>query len=70
MCSSDLDRIIWGSNWPHPAGSTAPLRPVNEVTPDLQVDDGRILNLLPVWEPDPKIREKILVHNPARLYRF
>jgi len=28
------------------------------------------LNLLPVWAPDPAIRKKILVDNPARLYGF
>jgi predicted TIM-barrel fold metal-dependent hydrolase len=35
-----------------------------------QVDDGLVLNLLPVWAPDPAIRKKILVDNPARLYGF
>ena len=39
-----------------------------EVTPLLQIDDGRLLNLLPVWAPDATIRQKILVTNPARLY--
>jgi hypothetical protein len=28
------------------------------------------LNQLPVWAPDAAIRKKILVDNPARLYRF
>ncbi len=70
LISANPDRILWGSDWPHPAGTTTPTRPVNEVTPHLDVDDGRVLNLLPVWEPDPKIRQKILVDNPGRLYRF
>jgi len=29
-----------------------------------------VLNLLPKWVPDPAIRKKILVDNPARLYGF
>jgi predicted TIM-barrel fold metal-dependent hydrolase len=40
------------------------------VTSLLQIDDGRLLNQLPVWAPDPAIRKKILVDNPARLYGF
>ena len=34
------------------------------------IDDGALLNQLPVWEPDAAIRKKILVDNPARLYGF
>jgi predicted TIM-barrel fold metal-dependent hydrolase len=36
----------------------------------LQIDDGRLMNQLPVWVPDRAIRKKILVDNPARLYGF
>jgi predicted TIM-barrel fold metal-dependent hydrolase len=36
-------------------------------TPLLPIDDGRLLNQLPVWAPEPAIRHKILVDNPARL---
>ena len=32
--------------------------------------DGRLLNQLPVWAPDPAVRKKILVDNPARLYDY
>ena len=44
-----------------------PGRSPTEVTPLLQIDDGRLLNQLPVWAPDPMIRKKILVDNPVRL---
>jgi predicted TIM-barrel fold metal-dependent hydrolase len=40
------------------------------VTPLWQVDDGLVLNLLPIWVPDPVVRRKILADNPARLYEF
>ncbi len=43
---------------------------VTDVTPLHQIDDGRLLNQLPVWAPDAAIRQKILVDNPARLYGF
>ena len=72
LIAANPDRILWGSDWPHPAGSAtgSNKRPVSEVTPHIEVDDGHVLNLLPVWAPDSKIREKILVDNPARLYQF
>jgi len=41
-----------------------------DVTPLLQIDDGRLLNQFPVWAPDAGIRKRILVDNPARLYGF
>jgi predicted TIM-barrel fold metal-dependent hydrolase len=38
--------------------------------PMFAIDDGRLLNQLSVWAPDPAIHKKILVDNPARLYRL
>jgi hypothetical protein len=43
---------------------------ITDVTPLIQVDDGRLLNQLPVWAPEEVTRKKILVDNPARLYGF
>ena len=34
------------------------------------IDDGKLLNQLAVWEPDAATRKRILVDNPARLYKF
>jgi len=67
LIAANVDRILWGTNWPHPnseGGSTA------TVSPLWQVDDGLVLNLLPIWAPDAAVRKKILVDNPARLYEF
>ena len=67
LIAANVDRCIWGTNWPHPNsvnGST------EKVSPLWQVDDGLVLNLLPVWAPDAAVRKKILVDNPARLYEF
>ena len=68
LISANPDRAIWGTDWPHPDSSPPPGRKATELNPLTQVDDGRLLNLLPVWAPDPLIRKKILVDNPARLY--
>jgi predicted TIM-barrel fold metal-dependent hydrolase len=70
LIAANPDRIVWGTDWPHPNSVTAPGRAPTEVTPLLQIDDGRLLNQLPVWAPDPAIRKKILVDNAVRLYAF
>lgn len=68
LIAANTDRIIWGTDWPHPNSSSG--NPATQVTPLLQIDDGRILNQLPLWAPDAAVRKKILVDNPARLYGF
>lgn len=50
------ERTIWGSDWPH--------------IPNGQMDTGGLLNLLGDWVPDAAARDRILAHNPARLYGF
>ena len=70
LIAANSDRIVWGTDWPHPDSVTPPGRKVTDVTPLLQINDGRLLNQLPVWAPDAAIRKKILVDNPVRLYGF
>jgi predicted TIM-barrel fold metal-dependent hydrolase len=53
------DRCVWGTDWPHPR-LYGPMLP----------DDGKLLDLLGDWAPDPKQFHKILVDNPAKLYGF
>jgi 2-pyrone-4,6-dicarboxylate lactonase len=50
------DRVIWGSDWPH--------------IPDGSKDTGTLLNLLSDWAPDIETRRRILVSNPAKLFKF
>jgi len=70
LIAANADRIIWGTDWPHPDSVTPPGRKTIEVTPLFQIDDGKLLNQLAVWEPDAGVRKRILVDNPARLYKF
>lgn len=71
LIAANPERILWATNWPHPdSGKDAPRRPLGAVYPLRQPDDGRILNLLPRWAPDPSVRRLILVDNPARLFGF
>ncbi len=53
------DRVIWGSNWPHPIHYHG-----------LMPNDGDLVDLIPTWIPDPADQERILVENPNRLYGF
>jgi len=67
LIAANEDRIVWGSDWPHPDSRAANL---HEITPFQPIDDGRLLNQLALWAPDAAQRQKILVDNPARLDEF
>jgi predicted TIM-barrel fold metal-dependent hydrolase len=51
------ERMIWGSDWPHPTEKTKP-------------DDAVLFDLLGDWVPDAATRQRVLVDNPAALYGF
>ena len=51
------ERLVWGSNWPHPNETTKP-------------DDAVLFDLLRRWAPDERTRHRILVENPETLYGF
>ncbi len=53
------NRCIWGTDWPHP-----------NMGADGAPDDGQLVDLLPQIAPDQTQRQKLLVDNPQRLYRF
>lgn len=54
------ERLVWGSDWPHPSEIHKPERP----------DDAVLFDLLSVWVPDEKTRHRVLVTNPEELYGF
>ena len=70
LIAANPQRILWGSDWPHPDSAIASGRKATDIAPLLPIDDGRVLNQLQVWAPDPTLRRTILVDNPARLYGF
>jgi predicted TIM-barrel fold metal-dependent hydrolase len=70
LIAANAERVIWGTDWPHPNSVTPPGRKVTDITPLRQIDDGALMNQLPVWAPDAATRRAILVDNPARLYGF
>jgi len=70
LIAANPERIVWGTDWPHTNSTTAPGRDIADITPLFRIDDGRLMNQLASWAPDPATRKAILVDNPARLYRF
>jgi predicted TIM-barrel fold metal-dependent hydrolase len=70
LIAANPRRILWGTDWPHPDSAVVPGRKNTDVAPLLQVDDGRLLNQLPIWAPEAAQRKLILVENPAELYGF
>jgi predicted TIM-barrel fold metal-dependent hydrolase len=70
LVAANPRRILWGTNWPHPGSASVPGRKPTALARHVPTDDGKVLNMLPVWVPDAATRRMILVENPARLYGF
>ncbi len=50
------DRVIWGTDWPHPNME-------NNVP-----DDGHLVDIIPRIAPTAEMQRKLLIDNPMRLY--
>ena len=50
------DRVLWGTDWPHPNMKTH------------MPDDGKLVDFIPQIAPSPELQQKLLVNNPMRLY--
>jgi predicted TIM-barrel fold metal-dependent hydrolase len=70
LIAANPERIVWGTDWPHPNNDFGRGKSLTEIAPPLAIDEGLLINQLPKWAPELAIRKKILVDNPARLYGF
>ena len=52
------DRVIWGSNWPHP------------ICPTTMPNDADLVDLIPLWLPEEAAQHRVLVGNPEELYDY
>ena len=52
------ERIMWGTDWPHPNKYVA------------NPNDGDLVDAFGDWVTDPDMRRKIMVDTPAAFYRF
>ena len=59
LIEARTDRIVWGTNWPHPILWDVPMP-----------NDGDLLDQFMDWCGDDATRRRILVDNPAHLYGF
>jgi 2-pyrone-4,6-dicarboxylate lactonase len=50
------DRVLWGSDWPHPNH------------PDPIPDDGILVDIITEIAPSEELHRKLMVENPRRLY--
>ncbi len=50
------DRVLWGTDWPHPNLKTH------------MPDDGALVDLIPRVAPTEELQHKLLIDNPMRLY--
>lgn len=57
LVSAAPDRVLWGTDWPHPNMAVMP-------------DEGVLTDLLAAYVPDEELRNRILVDNPQTLYDF
>ena len=56
LIAIDADRLLWGTDWPHP-----------NISKDMP-NDGELVDLLAEMCPDVRLRNRILVDNPTRMY--
>lgn len=64
------DRILWGSDWPHPNSTLPPGVAATDISPFYPVDSRHLFYLLADWAPEASIRRRVLVDNPAALFGF
>jgi 2-pyrone-4,6-dicarboxylate lactonase len=56
LVQSFPDRVLWGTDWPHPN------------LKDHMPDDGLLVDYIPQIAPTPALQQALLVDNPMRLY--
>ena len=56
MVETFPDRVLWGTDWPHPN------------LKDHMPDDGLLVDFIPQIAATPELQRKLLVDNPMRLY--
>jgi|SRR5687768_11168006 len=58
LLEANPERVLWGTDWPH------------VMLKGSMPNDGQLADVLLDWIPDTKLREQVLMRNPAKLYGF
>ena len=70
LIDANVERVIWGTDWPHPGGAARGQAGRDQIEPFIPEDDGAALNRLNSWCRNRSELTRILVDNPAQLYGF
>jgi predicted TIM-barrel fold metal-dependent hydrolase len=70
LMDANPDRVVWGTDWPHPGTAAGKPLTVEGITPFRQEDNTRALARIMEWAGTAERVRKLLVDNPARLYDF
>jgi predicted TIM-barrel fold metal-dependent hydrolase len=70
LIEANAERMIWGTDWPHPGGGRRGASFRDSIEPFHPIDDGAALNRLASWAGGEAVLRQILVSNPAQLYGF
>lgn len=68
LIQANPDRVLWASDWPHT--NREPDKAATMVSAYRKIDAGSMLSDLHAWVGDDMLLHKLLVDNPAALYRF
>jgi predicted TIM-barrel fold metal-dependent hydrolase len=69
LIDANLQRMLWGSDWPHPGAWPGKPRSRDAIEPYHPIDDGLQLERLASWVSGAELKQ-ILVDNPEHLYNF
>jgi predicted TIM-barrel fold metal-dependent hydrolase len=58
LIKANPDRLIWGTDWPHPLHDK------------FMPNDADLLDLILDWAPEGAARRRIMIDNPAELFGF
>ncbi len=70
LINANSDRMVWGTDWPHPMPPKGVKRDPNVIEHARPEDDFAALTRIAKWAGDPVTIKKVLVDNAARLYDF
>jgi len=68
LLAANPERLVWASDWPHT--NREPGKRATEVSAYRDVGSDLLLQERSQWLNDDNLAHKVLVENPARLYRF
>ena len=70
LIAANPDRMLWGTDWPHPFPPKGTVRNPNVIEKAHPEDNMAAIRRVARWARTRDIAKKILVDNPARLYDF